>query len=121
MKIRPVSVAVIVKNRQRAAKWYVKALGLKVLENDPEHWTVVGRRGSGLRIHLCEAEGGRGPTPEEADTGILLVVDEALPKAAKSLGKAGVKFEVPPKELEWGWFSKIRDPDGNLFTLVPKE
>src|SRR5580692_8761621 len=98
MKIRPVSAAIVVKSRKRAAKWYVEKLGLKLLEDEPEHWTVVGRKGSGLRIHLCESEKGQGPTAEEADTGILLLVDKPLPKAHRALVKAGVEFAMAPKE-----------------------
>ncbi|HTT26311.1 MAG TPA: VOC family protein [Thermoplasmata archaeon] len=121
MKIQPYSAAIVVKDRKRAAKWYSRVLGLKVLENDPEHWTVVGRKGSGLRIHLCQQDDGRGPTSEEADTGILLLVDKPLVKAHKALVKAGVDFAVAPTERPWGWVSKIRDPDGNVFTLLPEE
>jgi len=120
MKIRPDSVAIVVKNRKRAAKWYVEHLGFKVFANEPEHWTVVGRKGSGLRIHLCEQDGGRAPLPEETDTGILLRVDKALPKAHKALVKAGVTFELAPTEHPWGWESKIRDLDGNVLTLMPE-
>jgi len=119
MKIRPDSVAVVVKDRKRSAKWYKEALGLKVLEDDGEHWTVVGRGRSGMRIHLCEQDGGRKPDATEADTGIQLVVDKPLPKVAKQLRKAGVSFEQEPEEMPWGWVSKIRDPDGNILWLVP--
>jgi catechol 2,3-dioxygenase-like lactoylglutathione lyase family enzyme len=118
MKIKPVSVAIIVKNRKRAAKWYTQKLGLKVLEDEDDHWTVVGRKAAGLRIHLCEQDG-RLPNPEEADTGILLTVDKPLPKVRKALVKAGVEFELEPKETSAGWISRIRDPDGNLLWLVP--
>jgi catechol 2,3-dioxygenase-like lactoylglutathione lyase family enzyme len=121
MKIRPYSVAIVVKNRRRAAKWYVDKLGLKLLQDGPEHWTVVGRRGSGLRIHLCEQEDGRGPTEHETETGILLRVDGPLVKAHKALVAAGVAFALPPKKRPWGWESRIRDPDGNLLTLMPEE
>ena len=119
MKIRPVSVAVVVKDRKRSAKWYKEKLGLKILEDEGEHWTVVGRPRSGLRIHLCEYDGGRKPDATEADTGIALVVDRPLPKVYKALVKAGVEFETPPKEEAWGWVSRIRDPDGNLLWLFP--
>lgn len=121
MKIRPVSAAIVVKDRKRAAKWYKEKLGLKVLEDDEEHWTVVGRARSGMRIHLCEYEGGRKPDATEADTGIMLVVDKPLPKVYKALVKAGVEFESEPQEAPWGWTSKIRDPDGNILWLVPEE
>jgi len=117
MKLRPTSVAVVVKDRKRAAKWYKEKLGLKVLADDGEHWTVVGRPKTGLQLHLCETDGRRGPNEEEADTGILLVVDRSIPKAFKTLSKRGVDFEMEPKETPWGWSAKIRDPDGNVLWL----
>ena len=120
MKIRPVSVAVVVKDRKRAAKWYKEKLGFKVLAEEPEHWTVVGRP-RGMQIHLCESEDGAKPDATERDTGIQLVVDKSMAKAAKALRKAGVAFEEEPTETPWGWTSKIRDLDGNILWLAPAE
>jgi uncharacterized glyoxalase superfamily protein PhnB len=120
MKIRPVSVAVVVKDRKASAKWYQEKLGFKILANDPEHWTVVGHPKGGMRLHLCEYREGKGPTAAEADQGILLQVDKPLPKVYEKLAKRGVEFEMEPKESPWGWMSKIRDPDGNILWLEPE-
>jgi len=120
MKIRPVSVALVVKDRKASAKWYHDKLGFKVLANEPEHWTVVGPPKGGMQLHLCEYREGKGPTASEADQGIQLVVDKPLPKAHAKLVKKGVEFAMEPKELPWGWVSKIRDPDGNILWLVPE-
>lgn len=121
MKIRPVSVAVIVSDRKRAKKWYVDRLGLKVIADEKEHWTVVGRKGSGMHLHLCESEGGKAPNRTEAETGILLLVDRPIPKVHQALVAKGVAFERPPEETPWGWVAKLRDPDGNLLTLMRDE
>ncbi len=121
MKIRPVSVAVVVKDRKKSARWYQEKLGFKQLADDDEHWTVVGYPKKGMQLHLCEAEDGQGPSKAETDTGILLTVDSDFAKAAAKLQKRGVAFAQPPTERPWGWVSKIRDPDGNVLWLVPEE
>lgn len=121
MKIRAKSVAVVVKDRKKSAKWYRDVLGFEILDNDKEHWTVVGRPKGGMQIHLCEYREGRGPIGSETDTGIQLTVDGDLEKVAQKLEKRGVTFEEPPTERPWGWISKIRDPDGNILWLVPEE
>ncbi len=122
MKIRATSVAVVVRDRKKSAKWYRDMLGFELLANEKEHWTVIGHPKRGLQIHLCEYhDGKKGPTEEQADTGILLTVDGNFEKATGKLAKRGIEFEMPPKEMPWGWISKIRDPDGNVLWLVPEE
>jgi predicted enzyme related to lactoylglutathione lyase len=118
MKIRPVSVAVVVKDRKASAKWFKEKLGLKVLADEGEHWTVVGAPKGGMQLHLCEFRDGKGPTAAEADAGIMLTVDKDLKKAHQKLAKKGVEFEMEPTERPWGWEAKIRDPDGNIFWLM---
>jgi predicted enzyme related to lactoylglutathione lyase len=120
MKIRPVSVAVVVKNRKASAKWYKEKLGFKVLADEKEHWTVVGGPKGGMHLHLCEYREGKGPTSSETDQGIMLVVDKDLKKAHAKLVAKGVEFESDPKETPCGWTARIKDPDGNIFWLAPE-
>ena len=51
------SVALVVSDRQKSVEWYLRNLGLDVIEQgmgDDEHWVVVGRRGLKGGIHLCD-------------------------------------------------------------------
>ena len=105
MGFRPVSVAVAVTDRKKAAKWYVRVLGFKVFDDDPEHWTTVGDRSGKFLLHLCEVGGGPGKRPpksEVGNTGILLLTNEPFARACAKLKRRGVKFSMPPKELPWG-------------------
>jgi catechol 2,3-dioxygenase-like lactoylglutathione lyase family enzyme len=112
MKLKPSSVAVVVKDVKRSKKFYVQKLGMKVLD-DMEHWVTVGQPRSGMRIHLCETK-----PPEKGNTGIALIADGPVLRAYAVLKKKGVKFSVPPKERPWGLECRLLDPDGNEYWLV---
>ncbi|MGA7924071.1 MAG: VOC family protein [Thermoplasmata archaeon] len=120
MSIRVHSVAVVVRDRKKAAKWYSETLGFKVIDDDDEHWTTVGQPRRGAVLHLCEM----GPHPKASEfgnTGILIVTNEALPRVYQRWKKQGVKFSEPPKKFPWGWRAKFLDPDGNELWLIPEE
>ncbi len=124
MPTRGVSVAVAVTDRKKAAKWYAKTLGFRVLDDDDEHWTTVGDRSGKFRLHLCEVGGRPGKKPpksEVGNTGILLVTNEPFRAECARLVRRGVKFSQPPRKMPWGWVSKFLDPDGNEFWFVPAE
>ena len=112
------SSAVVVSNRKKAVRWYREKLGLSALADDDEHWTTVGRRGKGGEIHLCE-KGSKVSPREAGNSGILFLTDENIEKLHAKLSKKGVKFTQPPKHFPWGWVAKFRDPDGNVFWLMP--
>jgi catechol 2,3-dioxygenase-like lactoylglutathione lyase family enzyme len=120
MKLYPISIAVVVKDAKKARRWYNDKLGLKTIE-DGEHWITVGDKKRGVQLHLCEMTGRGGkPKLEPGNTGILMQVDEELPKAYAKLKAKGVKFTVPPTEADWGgWVCMFTDPDGNVFWLNP--
>jgi catechol 2,3-dioxygenase-like lactoylglutathione lyase family enzyme len=120
--IRPVSAAVAVSDRRRAARWYVATLGFRVWDDDPDHWTTVGDRSGRFRLHLCEVGGRRGRRPPKSqvgNTGILLVTTEPFTRTCARLKRRRVRFSLPPKKLPWGWVAKFLDPDGNEFWLMP--
>jgi predicted enzyme related to lactoylglutathione lyase len=118
--LSPYSVAVVVSNGKRAVRYYTQKLRLDLLEN-AGHWRVVGRkRKGGLAIHLCEY-GGPTPKAEKGNTGILLLTDEPMEATYRKLRKKGVKFSIPPKQVEWGWQCQIRDPDGNELWIAPTD
>jgi predicted enzyme related to lactoylglutathione lyase len=114
------SAAVPVRDRKKAAEWYRRVLGFSILDADPEHWTTVGSRQFGARLHLCEVRGRRrGPKKVDACvTGILLLTSEPLPRLCTRLGARGVRFSLPPREVPWGWIAKFLDPDDNEFWLM---
>jgi catechol 2,3-dioxygenase-like lactoylglutathione lyase family enzyme len=121
MAMRPVSVAVAVRDRKKAAKWYRERLGFRVFDDDPEHWTTVGDRSGKFLLHLCEVSGHgkKPPRSELGNTGILLEITGSFARTCAQLKRQRVRFSLPPKKYPWGWVAKIRDPDGNEFWLQP--
>jgi predicted enzyme related to lactoylglutathione lyase len=123
MTLRALSVAVAVTDRAKATQWYVRTLGFRVFDDDPEHWTTVGDRSGKFLFHLCEVAGAghKPPKSEVGNTGILLTTDEPFLRTCARLKKLGVRFSQPPKKFPWGWVAKFLDPDGNEFWLNPAE
>jgi catechol 2,3-dioxygenase-like lactoylglutathione lyase family enzyme len=110
------SVAVVVSNGKRAKEWYRDILGFEV-QDDMEHWVVVGPRGSPTGIHLCEGE-----TLEPGNTGILFYAHSVEGTYQELKGK-GVEFTRELGKSEWDEnvkYAMFRDPDGNEFWLMPK-
>ncbi len=105
------SVAVVVRNAQKAKEWYKDKLGF-VVRSDEDHWiTMAPADGTGFEIHLCQ----RKPL-EKGNTGILFLVDD-LDKTYAELLKKGVKFSQKPIDKGWGKYALMKDLDGNVFWL----
>ena|SRR5487761_465290 len=106
------SAAVVVKDGQKAKKWYVDKLAF-VVKSDEDHWiTMAPPGGNGFEIHLCETK-----PLEKGNTGILFLVD-SLDKTYTDLSKKGVKFSQKPIDKGWGKYAMMKDLDGNLFWLM---
>jgi lactoylglutathione lyase len=109
------SVAVVVSDEKKAKEWYTDRLGFEIQE-DMEHWVVVGPRGSPTGIHLC-----KGKTLEPGNTGILFYSDNVEATYQELKGK-GVEFTRELEKAEWDENTKyamFKDPDGNEFWLMP--
>ena len=119
-RMRIATMAVVVKNRKHAAKWFHDKLGMRIYANEPEHWTVVGYPG-GVQLHLCQPFDGKIPKWEKGNSGISFTVRGDLRRAVAALEKKGVRFTQPPVERPWGWTSMFVDLDGNEFHLVPAQ
>lgn len=110
------SVAVVVSDEKKAKEWYRDRLGFEVQE-DQEHWVVVGPRGSSTGIHLCKGE-----SLEPGNTGILFYAENVEATYQELKGK-GVEFTRELGKAEWDEnmkYAMFKDPDGNEFWLMPK-
>lgn len=110
------SVAVVVSDEKKAKEWYRDRLGFEV-QDDEEHWVVVGPGGSSTGIHLCKGE-----SLEPGNTGILFYADN-VEATYQELKKKGVEFTRELGKAEWDenmQYAMFRDPDGNEFWLMPK-
>ncbi len=104
------SVAVVVSDAKKSAKWYQEKLGFD-LQDSEGHWVTVGPKGSNIAIHLCE-----GDELEPGNTGFGFVSKDVA-KEQKGLEAKGVKFTVPTKKESWGTYAMFADPDGNEFWI----
>ncbi|MGD1055473.1 MAG: VOC family protein [Nitrososphaerales archaeon] len=108
------SVAVLVNDAKKSAKWYEEKLGFEASVQG--HWVTVKPRSSKVVIHLCErCEEWEGDRPG-GNTGIGFYSDDKK-KTYEELRAKGVEFK---KELTTEWFGTyaiFKDPDGNEFWL----
>ncbi len=102
------SVAVMVSDAKKSAKWYKTKLGFEASVEG--HWVTVWRKGTTWKLHLCEGK------LEPGNTGIGFYVED-LEKEVSALKKKGVSFSLDYTKTDWGEISKFDDPDGNVFWL----
>jgi lactoylglutathione lyase len=106
------SAAIVVRDGQKAKKWYKEKLGF-VVKSDQEHWITMAPRGTrGFQIHLCETK-----PLEKGNTGIMFRVDD-LNQTYQELASKGVHFEKKPVDEGWGAYALMKDLDGNVFWLM---
>ena len=102
------SVAVMVSDAKKSAKWYKEKLGFSTSIDD--HWVTAWPKGGSWKLHLCEGE------LEPGNTGISFW-SESLEKDVAALKKKGVKFSQDYTKFDWGAVAEFDDPDGNVFTF----
>jgi len=102
------SVAVMVSNAKKSAKWYEDVLGFEASKEG--HWVTVGPKGADWKMHLCEGD------LEPGNTGIALYSKD-LKKEVSKLKKKGAKFAQDYTKKDWGEIAKVEDPDGNVIWL----
>jgi lactoylglutathione lyase len=110
------TVAVMVSDEKKAKEWYRDKLGFEV-QSDQEHWVVVAPQGSSFGLHLCADE-----SLEPGNTGIALHSGD-IENTCRELKEKGVQFtrELGKSELDEDLtYAMFKDPDGNVFWLMPK-
>lgn len=105
------SVAVVVSDGEKSAKWYNEKLGFEI-KSQKGHWITVGPKESEVTLHLC-----KGPPLEAGNTGIRLIVDD-IDKTYEELSSKGVEFTTKPRDDGRGKYARFKDPDGNEFWLA---
>ena len=109
-RMRLHTIAVVVRDDKKAARWWKEKLGFRVVTNYPG-WATVAPRGANVHIHLCPDA-----PPEKGNTGISFMVKDVA-KMEKSLRRKGVKITMPTTKEEWGTSMMFADPDGNEFWI----
>ena len=129
------SVAVLVEDEAKSAKWYHDKLGFEVV-GVKGHAVFVRPKGSKTLIHLCgrcdawedDRPGGRtgiwlqcGKMVIRKDEKSGLVIPASLPadveRTYRRLKKNGVQFVEELTTTSWGKYALLKDPDGNTFEI----
>ncbi len=111
-------VSIPVTDQQRSLEFYTKALGMRVLTDQPfddkQRWIELGfpRAGTGLVLFT---------SPEHAKMiggfmNVSFTADDVEATAREMKGK-GVEFVQEPQKADWGTAAIFKDPDGNQFVL----
>lgn len=114
--IRGGLVTLCVRDMDRAVRFYVETLGMKLVEEAGTAWAVIDA-GEGFRIGLARiapgaaVEGRGGFTPS-----VRLLTKVPILEAISIFENRGLHFEV--KEEGPSTFAHFRDPDDNLLCLV---
>jgi predicted enzyme related to lactoylglutathione lyase len=109
---KPFSVAVVVTEPIKAAKWYAEKLGFETSVKG--HWVTAWPTGSQWKLHLCQGK------PEPGNTGIAFYSQD-VEKSAAELKKKGVKFSMDVTKRGTSSTAMFEDPDGNVFWLKQGE
>lgn len=102
------SVAVMVSDAKKTAKWFEEGLGLK--SSTDGHWVLIWPEGATTKIHLCEGK------PDPGNTGISFYVKDVSTKA-KQMKAKGIEFTQDVKKERWGTNAMFADKDGNEYWL----
>ncbi len=107
------SVAVMVSDASKSAKWYREMLGFETEEDG--HWVTARPKGAGWKLHLCQGK------LEPGNTGIGLYSKD-LKSDVERMKKNGVKFAKDYTKTEWGGeIAQIEDLDGNVIWVSQGE
>jgi len=112
MLSKDISIAVMVSDAKKSAKWYADKLGFETSIED--HWVTASVKGAKWKLHLCEGD------LEPGNTGIALYTAD-LKGTLDDLKKKGAKISMPYKKTQWGEMGQVEDPDGNQIWVFPGE
>lgn len=113
------AVRIFVTDWQRALEFYQKTLGMPVaFANEQMGWAELAPEGGHLALERAA------PGDEESGelvgrfVGVSLQVPDIAAAYTELRGK-GVDFVAPPEKQVWGGtLAHLRDPDGNVITLL---
>jgi catechol 2,3-dioxygenase-like lactoylglutathione lyase family enzyme len=109
------NATVMVRDFDRAVRFYTETLGFKLLCRAGNEWAEIGAA-AGLTIGL-HAWGGHGPAPGSASGISLGLTVPAIEPAIEQLRARGVEFRGPVVDNESVKLAFFGDPDGNPLYL----
>jgi catechol 2,3-dioxygenase-like lactoylglutathione lyase family enzyme len=109
---KPFSVAIMVTDPNKSAKWFEEKLGFDT--SVKAHWVTAWPKGSQWKLHLCQGK------LEPGNTGIAFYSQD-VEKTAAEMKRKGVKFSMDATKRGPSTTAMFEDPDGNIFWLKQGE
>lgn len=110
------NATVMVRDFDRAVRFYTEALGLELRLRAGDEWAEIAA-GPGLMIGLHPWSPGHGPEPGKAGAISLGLEVRPIEKAIETLRAKGVSFRGPVEDNENVKLAFFADPDGNPLYL----
>lgn len=113
------AVRVFVTDWERAVRFYTETLGIPVaFRSDADGWLQLATGEGQLALERVEPGDAESMALVGRYLGASLRVDD-VEAAYDQLSARGVAFVEPPERQPWGGvLAHLRDPDGNVLTLV---
>ena len=119
MEYKLATVRVFVTDWERAIRFYSDTLGMAVAHRSDEWgWAQMATGEGQLALERVDAGDDEGQALVGRFLGVSLQVANVV-AIYEALAERGVEFVAPPERQPWGGIrAHLRDPDGNVLTLV---
>ena len=119
MEYKLATVRVFVTDWERAIRFYSDTLGMAVAHRSDEWgWAQMATGEGQLALERVDAGDDEGQALVGRFLGVSLQVADVV-AIYEALAERGVEFVAPPERQPWGGIlAHLRDPDGNVLTLV---
>jgi lactoylglutathione lyase len=119
MSMKLYAVRVFVRDWERACAFYRDALGLpERFRSADGRWAEYDLGGPCLGVERIDPKDDESEGLAGRMLGISLRVDD-IESTYRTLSSRGVEFVSPPKKQDWGGsLAHLRDPEGNVLTLL---
>jgi len=115
------AVRVFVTDWERAIRFYSKTLGMTIAyQNDEMGWAQMAPGEGQLALERVDPADQEGRELVGRFVGVSLQIPD-ISATYKTLAERGVEFVAAPEKQPWGGvLAHLRDPDGNILTLLGK-
>ncbi len=112
-------VRIFVTDWERALRFYTETLGIPTtFRSDEMGWAQLDTGEAQLGLERVSPDDDEAQEHVGRFIGVSLTVPN-IHETYNELTKRGVKFESPPEKQPWGGvLAHLRDPDGNVITLL---
>ena len=119
MEYKLFAVRVFVTDWDRAIRFYSETLGMPVaFRSDELGWAQMATGEGQLGLERVDPSDQEGQALIGRFVGVSLQVSDIL-MTYQTLAERGVEFLAPPEKQPWGgMLAHLRDPDGNILTLL---